>query len=110
MAEFDEPISQCVALLHDVIEGSDVTADDLRDDGLPESVVSTVVVLSRKEGETYEAFIDRIRMHPLARKVKLKDIEDNMDLLRLSEWKDADLKSVTKYHRAWKRLDSPEES
>ena len=80
----------------------------MREAGFPELVVSTVEVLSRRQGETYEAFIDRIRTNPLARKVKLLDIEDNLNLLRLSAVTDKDLKRVAKYHRAWKRLDSPE--
>lgn len=106
MVQMDEPISQCVALLHDVIEDSDTTADDLRADGFPESVVSAVEVLTRRRGESYEAFIDRVRIHPLARKVKLKDIEDNLNVLRLNAITEADLKRVKKYHEAWKRLDS----
>ncbi|WP_238396940.1 GTP pyrophosphokinase [Pseudomonas putida] len=108
MARLDDPISQLVALLHDVIEDSPITGDELREAGFPESVVSTVEVLTRRQGETYEAFIDRIRTNPLARKVKLLDIEDNLNLLRLSAVTDKDLKRVAKYHRAWKRLDSPE--
>ena len=107
-ARLDDPISQSVAMLHDVLEDSDATEDDLRNDGFPESVVSVVVALTRREGESYEAFIDRVRVHPLARKIKLLDIEDNMNLLRLSAVSEKDLQRVAKYHRAWKRLDSPE--
>lgn len=109
MARLNDPIGQCVALLHDVIEDSDTTADDLREDGFPESVVTAVEVLTRRRGESYEAFIDRVRVHPLARKVKLLDIEDNLNLLRLSIVTENDLRRVAKYHRAWMRLDSPEQ-
>ncbi len=107
-ARLDDQISQAVALLHDVIEDSDTTEDDLRDDGFPESVISAVVALTRRKGESYEAFIDRVRVHPLARKIKLPDIEDNMNLLRLNAVSEKDLQRIAKYHRAWKRLDSPE--
>ncbi|HEC1424181.1 MAG: GTP pyrophosphokinase [Pseudomonas sp. 34-62-33] len=107
-ARLDDQISQSVALLHDVIEDSDTTEDDLREDGFPESVISAVVALTRRKGESYEAFIDRVRVHPLARKIKLLDIEDNMNLLRLNAVSENDLKRIAKYHRAWKRLDSPE--
>lgn len=108
MAQLDDPVSQLVALLHDVIEDSPITGADLRDGGLPESVVATVEVLTRRRGESYEAFIDRVRENPLARKVKLLDIEDNLNLLRLNAVTEKDLQRVAKYHRAWKRLDSPE--
>ncbi|MCS7526907.1 GTP pyrophosphokinase [Pseudomonas aeruginosa] len=107
-ARLDDQISQSVALLHDVIEDSDTTEDDLREDGFPESVISAVVALTRRKGESYEAFIDRVRVHPLARKIKLLDIEDNMNLLRLNAVSENDLQRIAKYHRAWKRLDSPE--
>lgn len=107
-ARLDDQISQSVALLHDVIEDSDTTEDDLREEGFPESVISAVVALTRRKGESYEAFIDRVRVHPLARKIKLLDIEDNMNLLRLNAVSENDLKRIAKYHRAWKRLDSPE--
>ncbi|HBO2935171.1 TPA: HD domain-containing protein [Pseudomonas aeruginosa] len=107
-ARLDDPISQSAALLHDVIEDSDTTEDDLREDGFPESVISAVVALTRRKGESYEAFIDRVRIHPLARKIKLLDIEDNMNLLRLNAVTEKDLQRIAKYHRAWKRLDSPE--
>jgi (p)ppGpp synthase/HD superfamily hydrolase len=107
-SRLDDPISQSAALLHDVIEDSDTTEDDLREDGFPESVISAVVALTRRNGETYEAFIDRVRIHPLARKIKLLDIEDNMNLLRLNAVTEKDLQRIAKYHRAWKRLDSPE--
>ena len=70
--------------------------------------MSAVVVLTRRKGESYEAFIDRVRVHPLARKIKLLDIEDNMNLLRLNAVSEKDLQRVAKYHRAWKRLDSPD--
>ena len=107
-ARLDDQISQSVALLHDVIEDSDTTEDYLREDGFPESVISAVVALTRRKGESYEAFIDRVRVHPLARKIKLLDIEDNMNLLRLNAVTEKDLQRIAKYHRAWKRLDSPE--
>ncbi|MEW5511999.1 GTP pyrophosphokinase [Pseudomonas asiatica] len=108
MARLDDPISQCVALLHDVIEDSDTTAEDLRADGFPESVVTAVDVLTRRRGENYQAFIERVRVHPLASKVKLLDIEDNLNLLRINEVTENDLQRVAKYHRAWMLLNSHE--
>ena len=106
MSKLDDPISQCVALLHDVIEDSPTTADDLRQDGFPESVVDAVVALTRLEGETYEAFIERLLVNPLARKIKLLDIEDNMNLLRLKSVSPKDFDRIAKYHSAWTRLNS----
>ena len=101
MAQLHDTEGQCVALLHDVIEDSDITADDLRLDGFPESVVSAVEALTKRQGEAYETFIERVRPHPLARRIKLLDIEDNLNLLRLSVVTAHDLERVAKYHRAW---------
>ncbi|WP_199918273.1 GTP pyrophosphokinase [Pseudomonas veronii] len=106
MARLSDPIGQCVAVLHDVIEDSDTTADDLRADGFPESVVTAVEALTRRRGESYEAFIERVSVNPLARKVKLLDIEDNLNLLRINKVTDNDLQRVAKYHRAWMLLSS----
>ncbi|EMN5288401.1 GTP pyrophosphokinase [Pseudomonas aeruginosa] len=104
MARFTDPIEQAVSLLHDVIEDSDTTAEDLLNEGFPEVVVEVVVILSRRRGESYADFIERICLHPLARKIKLADIEDNLNVLRLASLGESDLRRVSKYHQAWKRL------
>jgi hypothetical protein len=60
--------------------------------------------LTKKKGETYEAFIDRVRKNPLATVVKRADLADNMDVRRLSEVSAKDAERLAKYLRAWKRL------
>lgn len=104
MARFNDPVDQAVAVLHDVLEDSDITADDLRSDGIPEEVIAAVEVLSRGKGESYNDFIERIRPHPLARKVKMADLEDNLNILRLPNLGDGDQRRISKYHRAWHLL------
>ncbi|MGI0809720.1 GTP pyrophosphokinase [Pseudomonas aeruginosa] len=104
MAKMHDEISQVVSLLHDVIEDSDVTAEDLREDGFPEIVIEAVVALTRQAGESYMAFIERLKPNELARKVKLADIEDNLNVLRLVELNEQDLRRVQKYHKAWHNL------
>lgn len=104
MAKMQDEISQVVSLLHDVIEDSDVTAEDLRADGFPEVVIEAVVALTRQAGESYMAFIERLKPNELARKVKLADIEDNLNVLRLVELNEQDLRRVQKYHKAWHYL------
>jgi len=94
----------CVALLHDVIEDSEITAENLFAGGLPSSVVIAVEALTKLEGENYEEFIDRVMDNSLATKVKIADIEDNINVLRLNSVNEADLQRVAKYHRAWKKL------
>src|SRR5262245_40476678 len=65
-------------VLHDVLEDTDVTADDLRDLGLPETVVSAVEAVTRRDGEPYEELIERASAHPLGRLVKLADNWHNL--------------------------------
>lgn len=72
-----------VALLHDTIEDTDVTAGYLLDEGFPQSVVDGILSVTRREGETYEDFVARAKRNPLGRVVKLRDLEDNLDVLRL---------------------------
>lgn len=97
-----------VAILHDVIEDS--SADDkwdverLVNAGISEKVAEAVDCLSKKEGESYEEFIERGSVNPLARKIKLADLEDNMNILRLNEVGTKDLERLQKYHKAYKYL------
>lgn len=92
------------AVLHDVVEDTDLTLDDLRQRGFKESVVSAVEALTKRDGEAYEQFIERARQHRVARQVKLADIEDNLDLLRLTELTEKDVERLRKYHQARRRL------
>ncbi|WP_107329433.1 GTP pyrophosphokinase [Metapseudomonas otitidis] len=108
MLRFEDPEAQMAAVLHDVVEDGDVKLEDLRILGIPESVVQAVDCLSRREGETYEAFIERIRPNALARRVKREDIRDNLDVTRLPELGEADLARVARYHRALVALEHPE--
>ena len=104
MLKMTTPEERAVALLHDVIEDSDITADQLVHAGIPKQVVEAVLCLTRQSDETYDDFIDRAKQNPLARKVKLADIEDNINLLRLKAVDQKDLERVAKYHGAWMTL------
>lgn len=92
--------AQAVALLHDVIEDCGVTAADLRELGFPEEVVSGVLAMTRDPAESYEAFIERAAAHSIARRVKLADVEDNLDLRRLRNLTDRDVERLGRYMAA----------
>jgi (p)ppGpp synthase/HD superfamily hydrolase len=74
-----------IAVLHDVIEDSDVTAADLRRGGFSEPIVEAVVALTRPEGEAYRDFIMRAAANELARPVKIADLKDNLNRTRLAQ-------------------------
>lgn len=104
MAKMDSEFARSVALLHDVLEDSAFTSADLLNQSIPSEVVAAVQVLSKVEGENYDQFIARVLLNPLAKKVKIADIEDNINMLRLTQVEDKDLERVAKYHKAWKTL------
>ncbi|MGI6231820.1 MAG: HD domain-containing protein [Prevotella sp.] len=93
-----------VALLHDTIEDTDVTEDYLIEQGFPMEIVDAVLGVTREEKETYEEFIRRCALNPLSRKVKLHDLEDNMDVRRLKELTEKDMDRLNKYLRAYRYL------
>ena len=102
-AEDEENVQIC-AVLHDVVEDTPVTLNDLCNEGFSGEVVSALDCLTRRAGESYDDFIDRIIINPIARKVKLADLNDNMDLTRISAPTARDLERVEKYKLAINRL------
>ncbi len=91
-----------VAYLHDVVEDSETTLDDLLRHGFSERIVQAVDCLTRREEETYDEFVERILPNPLARAVKLADLEDNMDVRRCTRpMKEKDIERMEKYRKAW---------
>lgn len=74
--------SVCVALLHDVVEDTHVTLEDLEQQ-FPSEVTEAVRLLTRGRGQTYMEYIQCLKQNPLAVKVKLADLAHNMDTSRL---------------------------
>lgn len=104
MAKMKTDQEMSAALLHDVLEDSEITAEQLRVEGIPAEIVEAVQYLSKHENEEYQDFIARTKKNRLAAKVKLTDIEDNMDVLRLNSLDENDLARIKKYHSAWRFL------
>ena len=94
------PEARLAAVLHDVVEDTAVTLDELRAEGFPASVLEAVDALTKRENEDYEAFIRRVAPNPIAREVKLADLRDNSDLSRIAEPTERDFARVEKYRRA----------
>ena len=95
---------QMAGVLHDLVEDTPYTLDDLRRLGYPERVVTAIDCLTRREDETYEEFVERAGAHPIARRVKLADLEDNMDIRRLSAVTERDRERLNRYIRARTRI------
>lgn len=88
-----------VAVLHDVIEDTNVTAADLRRKGIPERLISELEILTHAGDVEYDEYIKQISLHSIASAVKLADLKDNMDMTRLDEITDKDIERLKKYHR-----------
>lgn len=92
--------STTVALLHDIVEDTKYTKEDLINAGFPNYIVDAVVTLSRKSNESYMDYIRRVKRNNIAKVVKLADLEHNSDLSRIDKITEDDLKRVKKYNKA----------
>ena len=109
MLRFKSEKEMIVAVLHDVVEDSpDWDFERLRGEGFSEEIVEAVDHLTRREEETYDEFVERSSRHPLARRVKLADLEDNMDLTRLKKLSGQNQARLARYHKAWRKLSGSE--
>lgn len=97
-----------VAILHDTVEDTDLTLETLRDEGFPGEIVHAVDSLSRRDGESYTEYMERVRENPLAVRVKIADLEDNMDLRRYPEISGEDVERLRRYHHYWRVLTGKE--
>lgn len=103
MLRVDTECDRIAPVLHDVIEDTAVTSDDLRREGFTADIIDAVVALTKQDGEPYDALIRRAAGNPIARRVKLADREDNMDPSRLRHASDGDERLV-RYRRAHDEL------
>ena len=92
-------------VLHDVVEDSDWTFEMLEKEGIPKDVMDALRCVTKlSEDEDYDHFIERVKTDPLAVKVKINDLKDNMDITRLGEVTEKDLARLNKYIRAYRQL------
>ncbi len=98
-----------VGLLHDVVEDSSYTLDDLRSLGFSEEIIEAVGLLTHPEGMEYLDYVKRLSSSKLARCVKVADLHMNSDLSRLKEVTEKDLARVEKYKKALAILGETEE-
>lgn len=93
-----------VAVLHDVVEDTETTLDDLRKAGYSEEIIEAVDAITQRKGESKDEYMKRVVQNPIASRVKLADLEDNMDLRRLPEISDRDRARLNRYIKTWRKL------
>ncbi|PGU90090.1 GTP pyrophosphokinase [Bacillus cereus] len=91
---------KATAYLHDVLEDTEITANDLLSAGIPHNIVEAVQVLTKERYTPYFEYLSKVKENSLARTVKLADLKHNSDRSRLSKITDKDLKRLEKYRKA----------
>lgn len=100
MMQMDSEAAMIVAVLHDVIEDSEYTFDNLEAFGFSNEIITAVKYLTKQKREPYETYLQQIKSNPLARQVKLADLKDNMNLQRLQNITSKDVERQEKYAKA----------
>ena len=99
-------------VLHDIVEDSEITLEDLRARGFSEEVLQALEAVTKRPGESgdagYEAFVERAGRDPIGRRVKIADLLDNLNLTRLADLGDKDASRLGKYLKALRFLEQIE--
>ena len=98
--QMKDEMTTIVALLHDVIEDTSTTVEELRDVGFPEEATAAIQLMTHDKSIPYMDYVARIKKNPIAREVKLADLKHNSDLTRLNEVAEKDLERLKKYKKA----------
>lgn len=98
--QMPDELSTVVALLHDVVEDTAYTLENMRAMGFPEEALEAIALMTHEKGVPYLDYVARLRGNPIARRVKLADLRHNSDLSRLDVIDDKALERVEKYKKA----------
>ena len=96
-----------VALLHDVVEDTDHTIDDLREMGFSESVLAAIALMTHDPAVPYMEYVEKLGKNPIAKAVKLADLRHNSDMSRLATITPWDEARAQKYKNAIELLSKP---
>ena len=101
----DDENSTIVALLHDILEDTETTTDELRELGFNEEIIEALEYLNHDKNVDYFDYIKNISTNKIATKVKIADLKHNSDLSRLNEITQKDLDRVEKYKKSLEILE-----
>jgi (p)ppGpp synthase/HD superfamily hydrolase len=93
-----------VGVLHDLVEDTTWTLEDLRQQDFSEEIIEAVRCMTKTPEEDYETYLTKVKSNSLALQVKLYDLQDNMNILRLEEIRENDVKRLNKYLRVYREL------
>ena len=104
MAQMDTTESKIVAMLHDAIEDSDLTIEELVQEGFPELITNAIAAITKRDGEMYADYLLRVMANAIARKVKIADVTHNMDISRIANPTEKDFQRLEKYKKVLNQL------
>ncbi|MCW6037278.1 HD domain-containing protein [Spirulina subsalsa FACHB-351] len=104
MAALSSLEEKIVGVLHDAVEDSDLTLDQLRDLGFSDPVIQALDAITKRPGEDYEAYLRRVMGNAIALSVKIADMTDNMDMSRIPHPTAKDYRRLQKYQQVLPRL------
>ncbi len=102
--QMTDEISTCAALLHDVVEDTDITFDRLIAEGFPDAVIDALRLLTHDPAVPYMDYVKEIKSNPTATAVKLADLQHNSDITRLDTIDEWTKKRNEKYKNAMEFL------
>ncbi|WP_036536623.1 GTP pyrophosphokinase, partial [Neosynechococcus sphagnicola] len=100
-----EPLEQkIVGVLHDAVEDSDITHEALAAAGFSEVILAAISAITKVDGEDYETYLQRVMDNPMALRVKIADMTDNMNIRRIAHPTERDFQRLEKYRSILPRL------
>ena len=93
-----------VAVLHDVVEDTDITLDNLIAMGFPQSIIKAIDAITKRPEENDESYFARVKSNHLALRVKIADMQDNMDIKRIENPTQKDYQRLAKYQLIYPQL------
>lgn len=103
-SKVDTDDEKIVAWLHDTVEDSGITLADLKEYGFSQEVIGAVDAITKKQGQSYEDYIENLKHNSIAIKVKIADLTHNSEISRITNPTPEDLKRIIKYQKTRKLL------
>lgn len=104
--QMTDEVTTIVALLHDVVEDTDYTLEDIAAEGFGEDILKAVALMTHEDDIPYLDYVAKLKENPIARAVKLADLAHNSDLSRIGEIDEETKRRLEKYKKAKDILES----
>ena len=104
--QMTDEVTTIVALLHDVVEDTDYTLEDISAEGFGEDILEAVALMTHEDDVPYLDYVAKLKDNPIARAVKLADLAHNSDLSRIGEIDEETKRRLEKYKKAKDILES----